>query len=49
MELGQKGAGVAGAEPSSGSQLASADRDALGAEFGVGTLGLGALGHHFGA
>jgi hypothetical protein len=48
VELGQQGAGVAGAEPSSGGQLASADRRAVGAKVGVGALGLGTLGHHLG-
>ena len=49
VELGHEGAGVAGAEPSGGGQLASADRRAVGAEVGVDALGLGALGQHLGA
>ena len=50
VELGQEGTGVAGAEPSSGGQLASADRRSGGAEFGVDALlGLGALGQHLSA
>jgi hypothetical protein len=49
LELGDQGAGVAGAEPSRGGQLSGADRRAVGAEFGVGTLGLSALGQHLDA
>jgi hypothetical protein len=46
LELGHQGAGAAGAEPSRGGQLPSADRGAVGAELGVGALGLSALGQH---
>src|SRR4029453_7828866 len=46
LELGDQGAGVAGAEPSRGGQLPSADRGTISAEFGVRALVLGALGRH---
>ena len=46
LELSDQGAGVAAAEPSSGSQLPSADRRAGGADLGVDALGLSALGQH---
>ena len=49
VELGDQGAGVAGAEPSSGGQLPSADRGAGSAEFGIDALGPGALGQHLSA
>ena len=49
LELGDQGAGVAGAEPSRGGQLPSADCRTISAKFGVGALSLGALGQHLSA
>src|SRR4029453_16493058 len=49
VELGDQGTGVNGAEPSSSGELPSADRRAGGAEFGIDTLTLGALGQRLGS
>jgi hypothetical protein len=49
LELGDQGSGVAGAEPRRSGQLPSADRGAVGAEFGIEALGSGALARHLGA
>src|SRR4029450_12345091 len=45
VELGDQGGGVAGGEPSGGGQLSATWRRPIGAEFGVGALGLGPFVH----